>query len=206
MKIFFDILVESSQYFTVIAGVIGIALFVIMLFSLNFLKTLGVFFNRYYSVKKIEKAVNKRKDIEHIFYKRSKILGAIITGASVYVLIFLLFNLDIEKVLKLMNIKQTLYPFFLALFQTAKLFTILSISFAAVFGILLIVSSDSAEKVSSFFNNWYSTEELEEKLDETILKDTDTICFLHNRIIGGLGLLASMLLFFMSLSNWLSRS
>ncbi|MBN1521488.1 MAG: hypothetical protein JW928_03055 [Candidatus Aureabacteria bacterium] len=205
MKIFFSILIESSEYFTLIAGACGMALFIIMLLTLDFLREIGKLFNRQYSVKDIEKTINKRTDIEHFVYARSKILGIAIFLASFYVLVFLIFNLDLEKILSLINIKQTLRPFVLALIQTAKLFTILSITFSIFFGIVLIFDRSSAEKMSNFFNSWYSTEELEEKLDETILKDTDTICFLHNRLIGCLGFLASLFLFGMALFNLLSR-
>ena len=64
MKIVYNILIESSEYFTVVAGAIGMGLFIVMILTLDLLRSLGKVFNRPYSIKKMEEAINKRKDIE----------------------------------------------------------------------------------------------------------------------------------------------
>ena len=205
MKTIINILIESSEYFTIIAGAIGIGVFVVMMLTLDLLRSLGKLFNRPYSIKKMEQTVNKRKNIEKSLYDRSKILGTIIAIASIYILFFLFVKLDLGKIMEIISIESTMQPFTLALLQTAKLFSILSTFFSGLFGLVLIFDKHSAEKISDFFNNWYSTEEIEEKLDETVFKDTDTICFLHNKFIGFLGFFASLILFGLAFFNIISK-
>ena len=204
MKIITDIFIESSEIFTVVAGGLGIGLFIVMIITLDILRALGKVFNRPYSVKQMEKTVDKRKDIEKLLYRQSKVLGIIIVISSVYVFLFLFYKLDLEKILSLLKVKSAMQPFTLALLQTAKLFSIFSMILAFIFGIILFVDKSSAEKISDIFSTWYSTEELEDKLDETIFKDTDTICFLHNKFIGFLGLVASVILFGLAVANLVS--
>jgi hypothetical protein len=205
MKTFIDFLIQSSEWFALVSGIFGALLFIVMLLSLDGLKRMGEIFNTSYSVKKIENAVNAKADIENALFSRAKMLGFFVSIASIWIFIFLIFQLDVEKVLGILSVRQNLQPFYLALLQTAKLFSILSIVFSFLFGLILIFDRNSAEKISSFFSNWYSTENIEKKLDETILKDTDTICFLHNKFVGLLGFLASVILLGFSVINMLKK-
>ena len=194
MQIIWDILVESSEYFSMVAGIMGILLFVIMLFSLDILRGAGKLFNNSYSVKNMEDTVNKTTSIEKFIYSRSRFIGAIVICATIYIFIFLMRELDLERIMSVLKVRSTFRPFTLALMQTARLFSIISMAFAFLFGIVMVFDKNSAEKISDFLNDWYSTEEIENKLNETVLKDTDTICFLHNKFFGILGLLASLIL------------
>ncbi|MCK5707388.1 MAG: hypothetical protein KAI43_07015 [Candidatus Aureabacteria bacterium] len=204
MKIIFNILIESSEYFAIIAGILGLMLFFTMSFSLDILKILGKLFNRPYSTKNIEQSVNKTTNIENALYARSMLVGAIVSFASVWIFFFLVFQLDLEKIIKILSIKHEMIPFMLALFQTAKLFSIFSIVICFIFGLILSFDRNSAEAISNKLNSWYDTERLEEKLDNTIFKDTDTICFLHNKFFGFLGLIASIILLVLAITNIVS--
>lgn len=205
MKTFIDFLIQSSEWFALVSGIFGALLFIVMLLSLDGLKRMGEIFNTSYSVKKIEKAVNAKADIENALFSRAKMLGFFVSVASIWIFIFLIFQLDVEKVLGIFRVRQNLQPFYLALLQTAKLFSILSVVFSFLFGLVLIFDRNSAEKISSFLNSWYSTESIEKKLDETVLKDTDTICFLHNKFVGLLGFLASIILLGFSIINVMKK-
>jgi hypothetical protein len=201
MKIIWDILIQSSEYFTVLAGALGVILFLCMILSLDGLRGMGGLFNRSYSVKNVQNEINRKRDIEKMFYDNSRFFGLAIILASAWVLFFLFKQLDINKIIAIMKVRSNLQPFTLALLQTAKLFSVLSVVFAFIFGLVLIFDRSSAERLSVFFSSWYSTEGLEDKLDETVLKDTDTICFLHNKFIGLLGFLASAILVLLAVMN-----
>ena len=138
MEVLGNIFIESSEYFALVAGALGVGLFLVMFLTLDFLRDLGKLFNRSYSVKEMEKAVNKRQDIEKALYARSKIISLMIIIASVYVLIFLFFKLDLDKIITILSVKPTMKPFTLALLQSAKLFSIFSFVVSLIFGITAI--------------------------------------------------------------------
>lgn len=201
MKILVDIFILSSEYFSIVAGALGIMLFLIMLSNLDILRIAGKLFNTSISTKEIEQSVNRQTDLEKIFYAYPKPLGFIIVVASSYVIFFLFVQLDIENILNMINMKTNLRPFAQALLQTAHVFCMLSMIVSIIFGIIMMACKESAEKISLFCSQWLNTEQFQEKLDETVMKDTDTICFLHHKILGVLGLMVSVLLILFAVSN-----
>jgi len=204
MKFFGEILMQSSEYFTFIAGFLGIILFFSMLFSLDFLKKLGKFFNRSYSTKQIEKAINAQVNIENVFFNKPLIWGILISLGAIWVTVFLLWQLDIERVVAYIKIRSTFKPLVQILFQVFQIVGVVGILSALVFGLLMIFNISLAHKISGKLNSWYNTEPLATKLDDTVVKDIDAICFLRNVIIGWPGLVISLVLIVLAVLNLLS--
>ncbi len=198
MSAFFDVIVKFSLIFSFVAGLLGVILFLIMIFSLDLLRDIGNFFNRAFSLKKIERRINEFRQIDNIFFKYSKLIGIFIVISGILVIYSMFKNVNIEELNDIFNIKDTNWPFIFAMFKTMWLFTIISLCAGVIFGFVLIFDKDVAKEWSSFINKWYDSDEIEERLDNTILKDTDTICFLHNKIVGVFGLTASVFLLVLS--------
>jgi len=201
MSAFFDVFIKSSLIFSFVAGLLGVFLFSVMIMSLDLLRDLGNFFNKSFPVKKIEKKMNSSKNIDDTFFKYSKVFGVLIIAGGLYIFYALLKGMKIEAMKTVFNISDVNWPFILALLKTIWLFTLVSVIAGIIFGLLLIADTDVAKDLSSLFNKWYDYDEIEQRLDDTVLKDTDTICFLHNKIVGIFGLTASVFLLILSSIN-----
>ncbi|MBN1521323.1 MAG: hypothetical protein JW928_02220 [Candidatus Aureabacteria bacterium] len=196
-KILFDILIEFSAWFALASGLLGISLFAVMLASLGFLKKLGKIFNKTFSVRKIELAVNKNFEwnMKKLFFTHSKISGSALCLISFFLALFLAFRIDMEKFLEVLKVKVEHRMVWLIGMQSFQAIVVSALFLVFFYGLILFFCTDFAKKLSNHFNRCYDIEEkLKVKLEKTITKDIDTISFLRNKPIGLTGLILSIIL------------
>ena len=84
MGLFWDIFLRFAQIITVIAGISGIALSLLLLFSPNLLRTLSNFFNYQLNLEKRLSALNKYIQIGPIIYRHNILFGGCLIAGSVF--------------------------------------------------------------------------------------------------------------------------
>ena len=108
-EVFYTILIEFSAYFSLVAGILGLFLFVTMINSLSFLKKLGQLFNRIYSLKKMEKTVNGNIDLnmKKFLFMYSTFSGLCLCFLSGFPIVFLTCKVNMEKFVTLLPVKNS---------------------------------------------------------------------------------------------------
>ena len=190
MGLFWDIFLRFAQIITVIAGISGIALSLLLLFSPNLLRTLSNFFNYQLNLEKRLSALNKYIQTGPIIYRHNILFGGCLIAGSVFALIFLFFKLN----LTFANIINEI------IVDSMILLGKISMIAGIILGFFLLFSPKTIEKVESKMNLWLDTQPIVNKLDE-FHDDIDTIFFRHPKSFGFAGLIISTILFILSIVN-----
>ena len=205
-EVFYTILIEFSAYFSLVAGILGLFLFVTMINSLSFLKKLGQLFNRIYSLKKMEKTVNGNIDLnmKKFLFMYSTFSGLCLCFLSGFPIVFLTCKVDMEKFAVLLPVKSSYHIILLTGLQSFQWFTVCALGFVFLYGILLLFHKKLAERLNQIFDTWYNLDEaIENKFEKTITKDVDTVSFLRNKHVGWTGLIISLFLILLAVINLL---
>jgi hypothetical protein len=189
-------LIEFSVWFSLAAGLIGTALFSVMLFSLGLLRTLGQIFNETYSMKALEARFNRRFNIRmrNMMMAHPATSGSALAAVSLLLFLFFALGLDAARIAALCGAGSA-RALALAALQFVQWTALAAFGFCFVFGLLLAARKGLAEKLCDRFDAWYSIDEkIEDRLEKTITKDIDTISFLRQKTIGMAGLTISVIL------------
>jgi len=191
MGLFWDIFFRFAQILTVIAGISGIALSLLLLFSPNLVRTLSNFFNYQLNPEKRLRALNKYIQTGPIIYRHNILFGGCLIAGSIFALIFLFFKLDVTKFSSIFNEIVVV-----SMILLGKISMIAGI----ILGFFLLFSPKTIEKIESKMNIWIDTQTVVNKLDE-FHDDIDTIFFRYPKSFGFAGLIISTILFVLSIVN-----
>ncbi len=191
MGLFWDIFLRFAQIITVVAGISGIALSLLLMFSPNLLRTLSNYFNYQLNLEKRLSALNKYIQIGPIIYRHTILFGGCSIAGSVFALTFLFFKMN-ETIFANIII-EIIVDFMILLGKISMIAGIL-------LGFFLLFSPKTVDKIESKMNFWVDTQSVVNKLDE-FHDDIDTIFFRHPKSFGFVGLIISMTLFILSIVN-----
>ncbi len=191
MGLFWDMFLRFAQILTVIAGVSGIALSLLLLFSPNLVRTLSNIFNYQLNLEKRLSFLNKYIQTGPIIYRHNILFGGCLIAGSIFALIFLFFKLDVTKFSSIFNEIVVV-----SMILLGKISMIAGI----ILGFFLLLSPETIEKIESKMNLWLDIQPIVNKLDE-FHDDIDTIFFRHPKNFGLAGLIISTILFVLSIVN-----
>jgi hypothetical protein len=191
MGLFWDIFLRFAQILTVIAGISGIALSLLLLFSPDLVRILSNFFNYQLNLEKKLSALNKYIQTGPIIYRHNILFGGCLIAGSIFVLIFLFFKLDVTKFSNIFNE---------IIVDSIILLGKISMITGIILGFFLLFSPKTTEKIEGKMNLWLDTQQVVNKLDE-FHDDIDTIFFRHPKSFGFAGLIISTILFVLSIVN-----
>ena len=190
MGLFWEIFLRFAQIITVIAGIVGIALSILLLFSPNRVRTLSDFFNYQLNIEKRISALNKYIQTGPIVYRHNILFGGCLIAGSIFALVFLFFKLDVTFA----NIITEI------IIDSMILLGEISMIVGIILGFFLLFSPKTIEKVESKMSVWLDTQPVVNKLDK-FHDDIDTIFFRHAKGFGFVGLIISTILFILSIVN-----
>ena len=191
MGLFWDIFLGFAQIITVIAGISGIALSLLLLFFPNLVMTLSNFFNYQMNLEKRLSALNKHFQTGPIIYRHNILFGCCLIAGSIFALIFLFFKMN-ETIFA--NIIIEIIVDFMILLGKISMIS------GIILGFFLLFSPKTIEKIEGMMNLWVDTQSVVNKLDE-FHDDIDTIFFRHPKSFGFVGLIISTTLFILSIVN-----
>ena len=186
---------------TLLFGVLGFLVSLILIFSLDLMKITNNFFNQQIEVDNKLKCLNRHIQTD-LFYRHPILTGSMLVTGSLIVLSFLCFRLDILLLIQKLHIHKNWELLVVCFFYSMALFSKLTSAIGILAGLLMIFYPSGFKKIENKMNYWILTQPLEDKLNE-LHKDTDTICFLHSFFIGILGIISSSFLVVLSISNLL---
>ena len=204
MNIFWEIALQTVSILALIFGILGVAFCLLLLISPNAIKKISNVINRSIDVDKKVSYLDKDIRTENIIYKHHVIAGVSLIVGSGFILIFLMFKLDVAA---FVNIFFSSQKFFLIneilLNSIAVIGKFVGVA-GIIIGLILLFSPGKMKKIEKKINTWFSTKEMISKLDETH-HDIDTFIYQHAILSGLTGLIISILLTVLATINILHK-
>lgn len=204
MDFFWEIALQTVSILALIFGILGIAFSLFLLISPNITRKISKVFNRSVDLDKKVSYLDKDIQTESIIYKYHVIAGISLIIGSGFILMFLVFKLDIA----------TFANIFFSSQKYALINEIILNSFAIIgklvgatgilIGFILLFSPGKMKKLEKKVNTWFSTQNMVSKLDENH-HDIDTFIYRHAILFGLTGLITSIFLTFLATVNLLHK-
>ena len=204
MDFFWEIALQTVGILALIFGILGIAFSLLLLISPNITKKISNVFNRYIDVDKKVSYLDKGIQTESIIYKHHVITGGCLIVGSGFILIFLMFKLDVANFVNIFFSSQKFASINeIILSSMAIIGKIVGVA-GIIIGSILLFSPGKMKKIEKKVNTWFSTQHMISKLDETH-HDIDTFIYQHAVLFGLTGLITSIFLTVLATVNMLHK-
>ena len=204
MDFFWEIALETVGILALIFGILGIAFSLLLLISPNVTKKISNVFNRSIDVDKKLSYLDKDIQTESIIYKQHVIVGGCLIVGSGFILIFLLFKLDVANLVNILFSSQKYASINeIILDSLAMIGKIVGVA-GIIIGFILLFSPGKMKKIEKKVNTLLSTQHMISKLDETH-HDIDTFIYQHAVLFGLTGLITSVFLTVLATLNMLHK-
>lgn len=201
MNMFWEMGLQAVEIFTLVVGLLGIILSLLLLFDAQKIQQLGKRFNQYIDLDgKFRKMIDRNISSEGLFYKHNILAGVCLIVGSAFILVFLFYRLDVQSIL-------------IALFGRGNFNTITDIvistmalvgKLAGIVGILLgsvlLFDPEQLKNIEKRLNIWFATEPMLAKLEQSH-PDVDAFVYQKPVLCGIIGLTTSILLTYLALGN-----
>jgi len=202
MEIFWEIGLQTVEILTLIFGILGMTLSLMLLFSPNLARSLSNILNRNVNVDKQLGYLDKDIEITEFFYGYHVAAGILIVAGSAFSLFFFFFSLDVTKFTDIFFGSQAnAFPGGLIISSVTWIGKIGCLA-GLVFGILLLFAPDFLKRIEDKLNSWFETKPMIEKLNKSS-HDLDTFFFRYPIAVGLAGAVISFFLISLSIINLL---
>jgi hypothetical protein len=192
---------QAVEIFTLVVGLVGIILSLLLLFDHRKIQQLGRRFNRYVDIdKKFRNMIDQNISTDGLFYNHNILAGICLIVGSAFILVFLFYRLDVQSILVALfgegNFNTVTDIVITAMALVGKLAGIVGI----LLGSILLFDPDQLKNIEKRLNTWFATEPMIEKLEHSHL-DIDTFVYQKPVLCGIIGLTTSILLTYLALGN-----
>lgn len=202
MEIFWEISVQATEILTLVFGILGMSLSLMLIFSPRLAKNISNILNRSVDVDKSIDYLDKSIEITAYFYKYNVVAGVVLIAGSVFSLFFFFFSLDITKFAGIFfGSRQHLLTSEIIIISIVWIGKIGCLA-ALLFGILLTFAPDTMKRMENKLNSWFETKPMIKKLDNSS-HDLDAFFFRHTTPVGLTGAVVSFFLIALSIINLL---
>jgi len=202
MEIFWEIGIQTIEILTLVFGIMGMTLALMLLFSPGLARNLSNILNRSIDVDKRLEYLDKDIQIAKFFYKHHIIMGLLIAAGSGVSLFFFLFSLDVSKFAGIFfGSRANVFTAELVLgtFTWAGRIGCLA---GLVVGLLMVFRPDLMKRIENKLNSWFETKTIIDKFDKSS-HDMDSFLFRHPVPVGLVGAVISFILISLSIINLL---
>ena len=202
MEIFWEIGLQTIEILTLVFGVLGMTLSLMLLFAPRLAQSLSNILNRSVNVDKGIEYLDKEIEISDFFYSHHMAMGLSLVAGSVFSLFFFFFSLDVSKFAGIFFGSRV--DIFTAEFIVSAITWIGKIGCLAglVIGLVLAFKPDFMKRIENKMNSWFATKPMFEKLDKSS-HDVDTFLFRYPIAVGLTGAVISFFLIALSIINLL---
>jgi len=202
MEIFWEIGIQSIEILTLIFGILGMTLSLMLLFSPRLARSLSNILNRSINVDKGIEFLDKNIEISDFFYNHHVAMGLLIVAGSVFSLFFFFFSLDVSKFAGIfLGSRADQFTTELIMSSVTWIGKIGCLS-GLVFGLMMAVKPDLLRRIENALNSLFETKSMIDKLDKSS-HDMDTFFFRHPFAVGLTGAVLSFFLISLSIINLL---
>lgn len=195
MDVFVAILLESTAILTVITGLVGLVLSLLLLLSPQSVHRISAGLNRQVDMDMALARLNFPLRIDPFIYRYPFIFGVFFCAGSLFCLVFLEFGTKISFLASIFS--AIIVEFLLLLGKVAGVLGL-------IVGFMLIVAPRKLFRVQSAVEFWVDTDKVLKRLDYNTI-DIDAVCLRHPVVFGVIGALASTALLVLAVVNLLQR-
>ena len=202
MEIFWEIGIQTIEILTLVFGIMGMTLSLMLLFSPRLARSLSNILNRSIDVDKRLEFLDQDIEVSEIFYSHHIAMGLLLVAGSTFSLFFFFFSLDVSKFAGIFFGSQS--NVFTAELVVSAITWVGKIGCLAglVFGLLMVFRPNLLKRIENKLNSWFETRPMIDKLDKSS-HDTDTFFFNHPVAVGLTGAVISFFLISLSIINLL---
>ena len=202
MEIFWEIALQTVEFLTLIFGILGMTISLMLLFSPHLARSLSNILNRQVNVDNHIEYLDKNIEITEFFYRYHAATGILIVAGSAFSLFFFFFSLDVTKFADILFGSQAnAFPGELIISLVTWVGKIGCLT-GLVFGILLLFVPDFMKRIEDKLNSWFETKPMIEKLDK-FSHDLEPFFFRYPIAVGLTGAVVSFFLISLSIINLL---
>lgn len=201
MDVIWEMGLQIVEIFTLVAGLVGIILSLVLLFDAKKIQQLGRQFNRYVNIDKpFRSMIDRSISSDGLFYRHNILSGICLIVGSAFILVFLFYRLDVQSML-------------VALFGVEELNTVTDMVISAMaivgklvgivgilLGSILLFQPMQLKSIEKRLNIWLATDPVVDKLEQPH-PDVDAFVYQKPVLCGIVGLTTSILLTYLALGN-----
>jgi hypothetical protein len=202
MNMLWEIGLQAVEILTLVVGMLGMAMSLLLLFAPSAARNLSTVLNRSMDVDKKLLFLDKSIRTDELIYGHPVIVGGGLVAASLFALIFFFFKVDIADFTRIFFGPDHNSLLGEILFQTVAWIGKAACFLGLAFGLCLLVSPATMRRIERKLNTWMETRAFVEKLDRSS-HDIDAIFFRYPFFFGLLGGAISCLLIVLSVLNLL---
>ena len=202
MEIFWEIGIQSIEILTLIFGILGMTLSLMLLFSPRLAQSLSNTLNRSINVDKGIEFLDKEIEISEFFYSHHIVMGILIVAGSAFSLFFFFFSLDLSKFAGIFfGSRASLFTAEIIV-STVTWIGKIGCLIGLVFGLMMVFKPDLLKRIENKLDALFETKSIFEKLDKSS-RAMDTFFFRHTFAVGLTGAVISFFLISLSIINLL---
>ncbi len=191
MRVMQEICFQAILILTIVIGIAGISIFLLLLISPNLFQRMNNFCNLQVKIFHKLTYLNKYIPTDKLPYKYNRVFGvALILGAT-FSLVFFFFQLKSQLISNIIN--ELIVNALVLLGEIASLAGV-------ALGFFLLVAPNKIRNIENIMNIEVDTQSVTDRLDE-FHNDVDPIFFKHLYLLGSLGLTVSIILTILSIIN-----
>ena len=202
MGIFWEIILQTIEILTLVVGMLGMAMSLLLLFAPKAAQSLSGIANRSVDVEKKLKFLDKDIRTEEWIYSHPTVVGCGLSLASLFALVFFFFQVDVAEFSRIFFGATPFAPgeiLFQAFVWIGKLACLIGLAL----GVGLMAAPAKIRRMERSLNSWIDTRSWVEKLDRSGPK-LDTVLFRYPIFFGIFGGAVSCLLIVLSILNLLT--
>jgi hypothetical protein len=202
MNLLWEICLQTVEILTLVFGILGMTLSLMLLFAPRAVRNFSSVFNRSLDVEQKLGFLDKDIPTENLVYGHPLLVGSLLSAGSVFALFFFLFKFDVSHFAQIFfgaNHRTTSGEI---IFETIAWVGRAGCLFGAAAGLILILAPRKLRAIEQGMNRWVETGALIEKLNRPV-KTLDTVFFRYPIFFGLLGGSVSCLLIVLSILNLL---
>jgi hypothetical protein len=202
MEIFWEIGIQTTEILTLIFGIMGMTLSLMLLFAPHLARNLSNVLNRSINVDKGIDYLEKEIEISEFLYKHHIPMGLLLLAGSFFSLFFFFFSLDVLKFVGIFFGSQSNAFSAELIVRTINWIGRIGCLAGLLIGLLMVFTPDLLKRIESKLNSWFETKSMIEKFDKSS-HDVDSFLFRHPLAVGLTGAVISFFLISLSIINLL---
>ena len=202
MEIFWEIGIQTIEILTLIFGILGMTLSLMLVFSPRLAQSLSNTLNRSINVDKGIAVLDKEIEISEFFYSHHIVMGILIVAGSAFSLFFFFFSLDLSKFAGIFFGSQASLFTAELIVSTVTWIGKIGCLTGLVFGLMMVFTPDLLKRIENKLDALFETKSIFEKLDKSS-RAMDTFFFRHTFAVGLTGAVISFFLISLSIINLL---
>lgn len=195
------ILLDATAILTIVSGAAGLLLSLGLIFFPERTRRIDAFLSRNYRLKERLAYFDQTVRNELFIYQRPRLYGTLFITGSIVTLIFLFFQMDVERLLAVLHVQETRRFLWAMVLEALVLTGQLAGTIGVIIGLFLMTAPGRLQHIEKRLNRWIATQPLVDRLD-VFNHVINVFSFRHPMLIGSIGVLLSTTLILLSLSSF----